>query len=317
MRAGVLTILAGVTAASANPFAITFFSEVCAMDGHDWVEFYLMPGGVEDSMHLNGVVLETMTTSCTLDFVLWRDSFVVLDSASIASGEMGRGTFALDPDSDFIVMRDDSLGFPHDEIHYPAEPGGYGSRPPGNRASISRVYVLSHYYSTINWYIDSTPTPGAPNDDYSIIRGAIRGSGGQVPDYFVIESDGPNGVAYDESGMTTDYEIIGLSAGKYRVRAFDVGIRGQRYTVEYPDSVELGYSDVVEGIDLIIPLAGIRESEVSLRPALLGPGVLLDVSGRRVMELGPGENDIRQLQPGAFFLRREEDDYTHKVVVQR
>ncbi len=316
MRTAVLTILAGVTAASANPFAITFFSEVCAKDGYDWVEFHMMPEQVEDSVSLNGFVLETMTSACTLDFVLWQDSFVVVDSASIASGRLGRGTFALDPDTDLVFLHHDSIGY-SDTVRYPSAPHEYGSRPPGSGASISRVYVLSPWYPTINWYLDSTPTPGGSNDDYSMIRGEVRGSGGQVPDYFVVSSIGPDGQACDEGGRATNYQIVGLSAGKYKVRAFDVEIGGQRYTVEYPDSVEVGYSETVTGIDFIVPLVGIRESEVTRRQVLFGPGVLLDVSGRKVMDLGPGENNIQRLQPGAFFLRREEDDYTRKVVVQR
>jgi hypothetical protein len=49
--------------------------------------------------------------------------------------------------------------------------------------------------------------------------------------------------------------------------------------------------------------------------------MLLDASGRKVMELQPGENDVRRLAPGVYFIRaggtggREQD--TRKVVIQR
>jgi hypothetical protein len=43
---------------------------------------------------------------------------------------------------------------------------------------------------------------------------------------------------------------------------------------------------------------------------------LLDITGRRVLPLQPGANDIRQLSPGIYFIRREQDNSTAKVVVQ-
>ena len=45
--------------------------------------------------------------------------------------------------------------------------------------------------------------------------------------------------------------------------------------------------------------------------------VLLDIAGRRVLALHPGLNDIRTVPPGIYFARREEDNSTTKVVVQR
>jgi DNA-binding beta-propeller fold protein YncE len=47
---------------------------------------------------------------------------------------------------------------------------------------------------------------------------------------------------------------------------------------------------------------------------------LLDVTGRKVMELVPGENDVRHLSPGVYFLRSAdsgERPAVRKVVVQR
>jgi len=51
---------------------------------------------------------------------------------------------------------------------------------------------------------------------------------------------------------------------------------------------------------------------------------LLDITGRRVMDLEPGENDIRHLAPGVYFVREEgsrgqgsEGSSVRKVVIQR
>ncbi len=46
-------------------------------------------------------------------------------------------------------------------------------------------------------------------------------------------------------------------------------------------------------------------------------GSLLDISGRQVMDLEPGLNDIRHVAPGVYFVRREDDITTTKAVVHR
>ena len=54
------------------------------------------------------------------------------------------------------------------------------------------------------------------------------------------------------------------------------------------------------------------------------PALLLDICGRKVMDLQPGDNDIRHLAPGVFFVREEgprihgsEGSSVRKVVIQR
>jgi YVTN family beta-propeller protein len=46
-------------------------------------------------------------------------------------------------------------------------------------------------------------------------------------------------------------------------------------------------------------------------------GVLLDVTGRKVMELAPGKNDVSGLAPSAYFIRRKQDGTTSRVVLLR
>jgi len=49
------------------------------------------------------------------------------------------------------------------------------------------------------------------------------------------------------------------------------------------------------------------------------PGVMLDISGQKVMELLPGENDIRHLSPGVYFLRSADSgarNTARKVIIQ-
>jgi hypothetical protein len=45
--------------------------------------------------------------------------------------------------------------------------------------------------------------------------------------------------------------------------------------------------------------------------------VLLDSSGRKVLDLHPGANDVRALAPGVYFVRDAADEGgTRKIVVQ-
>jgi hypothetical protein len=64
---------------------------------------------------------------------------------------------------------------------------------------------------------------------------------------------------------------------------------------------------------LLLPLASGVEREAS--------SVLLDISGRKVLNLQPGVNDVRTLAPGVYFVRDEGQGMdvgrTRKVVIQR
>jgi YVTN family beta-propeller protein len=52
-------------------------------------------------------------------------------------------------------------------------------------------------------------------------------------------------------------------------------------------------------------------------PLLTANSSLLSIDGRKVMDLRPGDNDIRRLAPGVYFLRYEQEKRSVKIVVQR
>ncbi len=79
---------------------------------------------------------------------------------------------------------------------------------------------------------------------------------------------------------------------------------------------------VVKGT-LVLDELGTR-SELPGRNSVMSRAVLLDASGRKVLELHPGANDVRGLAPGVYFVRRQgsrgrgsEDSRVTKVVVMR
>jgi hypothetical protein len=71
------------------------------------------------------------------------------------------------------------------------------------------------------------------------------------------------------------------------------------------------------------PTAGIVRGVLEISPQLAAnssrPGIrLLDISGRKVLDLHPGANDVSRLAPGVYFLRSADGRRpTSKVVIQR
>ncbi|OYD15941.1 hypothetical protein CH330_04240 [candidate division WOR-3 bacterium JGI_Cruoil_03_51_56] len=103
----------------------------------------------------------------------------------------------------------------------------------------------------------------------------------------------------------------------------------------WPQSLELSHWDDPEYYGLVVWVSNTVEEE-SEQPGAIGsrltaqtmtrgmlrladgvPAVLLDITGRKVANLMPGENDIRHLAPGVYFIRQKEDRIINKVVIQK
>ncbi len=104
--------------------------------------------------------------------------------------------------------------------------------------------------------------------------------------------------------------------------------------IEYPSAAQLRADNFIHDyMDGDIREPGVGISEKPLRPicatepptivhgVLFLPGdtscrpqaaSLLDADGRRVMDLGPGANDVRALSPGVYFVREEPQASSHK-----
>jgi len=76
---------------------------------------------------------------------------------------------------------------------------------------------------------------------------------------------------------------------------------------------------IVRGV-LVLPGPGTR-SELPERNSVMSRAALLDISGRKVLELHPGANDVRALAPGVYFAReaqaQAQAQAVRKVVVTR
>ncbi len=307
--------------AAANPFVETYLSEVSVDPAHQFVELHCAPQ--LQSVDLSGWQIITSTSSCTLTCQLDYYLPLLVDSAALAGGEVGYGTIRLNPLGDSIMLVTDS-GPVADVVHYPRCPTGYDSAPlPPSTGSIAFWNYDDMEGQSMNWYVDSTPTPGWENDDYSVISGTISGTGGDTLDEVYVTAQGQNGHCHRGLYHQTGYSIGGLGAGTYEVKA-SAYHQGHLYQATYPESVFVGYSGAVSGINFVFPVSGVAETpSVPLLPLVRVSGRVLFLSGNgealvnvrlynqvgsRVGEfhLGPFEGKKRialpaTLAPGVYF----------------
>jgi hypothetical protein len=288
---------------------------------------------------LSGWLILTSSSACTLAYQLQYDEFLVVDSEALAIGDIGHGTLRLNPlgDSVFLCYGDGSVA---DHVHFPRYPTRLDSAPlPPSNGSIAFWNCLEGMGQNMNWYVDSTPTPGRQNDDYSMIAGTITGTGGDTLDEVIVYAAGACGHCFCWLFKQIGYTVKGLGAGTYEVGA-QATHDGHVYNAVYPESIAVGYSETVGGIDFVFPLTGMAETQsapllplmrVSGRALLLSNDGTSSVDlqlynqvGSRVSEfrLGPfnGEKRIElpaTLAPGIYFVTAQRGIYrsTAKVVL--
>jgi hypothetical protein len=251
----------------------TYLSEVGVDSSHQFVELHCAP--VSQAVDLSGWRILTSSSACTLTYQLQYDEFLVVDSEALAIGDIGRGTLRLNPLGDSVFLLD-STGYVEDHVHYPRCPTGHDSAPlPPSTGSIAFWNYDDAKGQWMNWYIDSTPTPGEENNDYSRITGTVTGTGGDTLDEVQVYASGAGGYCYCWLHQQISYTVKGLGAGTYKVSVW--AYHGHGDSAVYPESVAVGYSETVGGIDFVIPLTGVAETQsASLLP-------LMRVSGRALL----------------------------------
>jgi len=278
-------LLSVVAFCAANPFVETYLSEVGVDPAGQFVELCCAP--YSQSIDLTGWQLVTTTSTCTLGCYLSSGEFLVVDSAGLAQGLIGRGELRLNPLGDSLLLLDDT-GRVQDRVRYPRYPTGHDSAPlPPTTGSVSFWNYDDEWNQSMNWYVDSTPTPGAGNDDYSLISGSVTGSGGEVLDEVVVWASGRNGDCHRGLYHQSDFSIGGLGAGTYQVGAWAYH-HSHSYSVTYPESVFVGYAQTTSGINIVVPLTGVAEPT---RPTAPSPP-LMRVSGRSLLLTGNGSTPL-------------------------
>ena len=323
MRRFILISVAAVAAAAANPVVMTFINEFGFDDsGQGWVELHAEPVDGE-ARNMTGWLLMTTTSACTFAYTMPYNGVLVVDSLSLASGAYGHGTFRLNPAGDSIWVVPDWNHMEYsDEVEFPLLPADWGRAPmppPGGSAAVCNS--SDGWYQTINWYVDSTPTREMENDDYSTVTGIVTWAPERNFHDVSVTLSGPMGSSV--SGVATSgqsYQDVGLGAGRYAATAH--GWPGN-VILSYPESVDVGYSRVVSGINFDFDPQGVEEGQQpragGSRPAatvvrgLPADAVAFDAMGRRVLSA----------KPGVYFVREEPQASSHKpqavrkVIIQR
>ena len=323
MRRLILIFVAAVAVAAANPVVMTFINEFGFDDsGQGWVELHAEPIAGE-ATNMTGWLLMTSTSACTLACTMPYGGFLVVDSASLAGAEYGRGTFRLNPAGDSIWVVPDWNHMEYsDEVEFPLLPADWGRAPmPPDHGSASLANADEGRFQTINWYVDSTPTRRQDNDDYSTVIGTVTWPPGGIW-YVDVSVTGPMGSSYSTvGGSGYSYLAKGLSAGRYQV----VASASDGEVLVYPESLDIGYNRTLRGIDFDFVMPGMAEGP---QPAAPGSGlaatvmrklpagaVAFDAMGRRVVNPMPGVYFVRS-EPSAVS-RQPSAVAVRKVVIQR
>ena len=119
-------LLFAAAVVAANPFVETYLNEVSVDSTHQFVELHCAP--MPQSVDLSGWRILTSLSTCTLTCQLQYDSFLVVDSAALANGDVGHGTFRLNPLGDSVFLLNDT-GYVEDGVRFPKYPTGHGSAP--------------------------------------------------------------------------------------------------------------------------------------------------------------------------------------------
>ncbi|MEO0216468.1 MAG: T9SS type A sorting domain-containing protein [candidate division WOR-3 bacterium] len=154
----------------ANPYPVFILNEY-QTDSTQRLELHITPQtGFPGGNLLNSQIITSGGTSIIdTSLYLTESNYVVIDTLSLS------GSYYLPPDTGFIKIYT-NFGI-SDSIRYP----NWAPNPPAG-GSTSRFYVrllYDYWYDLFDWYIDYTPTPGFPNDDYSGCKvGGVVSSGG-------------------------------------------------------------------------------------------------------------------------------------------
>jgi YVTN family beta-propeller protein len=132
----------------------------------------------------------------------------------------------------------------------------------------------------------------------------------------------------------TNYSIRGITVGSYPVAlAWNPGHSWMYVANAYSSSITVVRDTLLVGIEERQPQASSHKPQATVVRGVLQLGVgskqdteyraeLLDISGRKVLELHHGANDVRALAPGVYFVRqasgvKHEASSVAKVVVAR
>ena len=239
-----------------------FLSEVqVAPDSLERVEIHMYFGEPQYPIDLSGCQIVTNAGAATID-----SGVVLQDSADfvVISRENTTGTFSLGDSADSIGLV--GLG----DVGWYSY-GSYGwTPPPGMSAAVYAYWegIWPYEYLVCCWYLDSTPTFGAPNDDrYGGIAGRVLDRFNRPLPWCSVLFRNASGNAYAGCDSTGRYVISPLGPGTYQVSAHSDSTYLPAY---YPESVSIGVNGWQDSVNITMYPVGIAERQPTAgRPRFL------------------------------------------------
>jgi hypothetical protein len=255
--------------ALANPFFEAYITEIQASpDSLERVEVY---NPNDFPWDLSNCQIRT-----NAGFAMTHDStYIPPFSYFVIDHNNTQGVFSLNDTNDSIAL---GVHFVERVYKYPVLPAGNerGPTPPFNGSVDFYTYSIGEP-EHCNWYIDSTPTFGIDNDDWSSISGRVLDQDSDLAYYTEISASGPMGDISYYALNREPYCLKGLAAGKYWVQA----CFGYDWYA-YPESIELGYNEHLTGYDIIFPFDAVQEIRKEKTIPLTMKNQIYDALGRKV-----------------------------------
>jgi len=247
-----LTMLVAVS--TANPTMEYFLSEIqVAPDSLERVEVHMYSRERQYPIDLSGCQIVTRAGVATIDSgIALHDStdFVVI------SHENTTGIFSLGDSADSIELA--GLGYDIDVYVY----GGSGWAPPAGMSATVYAHwegIWPDEYVVCQWYLDSTPTFGAPNDDrYGGIAGRVLDRFGRPLRWCLAWFRNATGSAYACCDTTGRYIMSPLGPGTYQVSAQSDSTYLPAY---YSDSVSIGVNGWRDSVNITMYPVGVSEGQ--------------------------------------------------------
>jgi hypothetical protein len=333
MRIIVLLAVAGIGAA--NPVIVTLLSEFqVAPDSLERIELH---GWTYWSGSLAGWQVVTPAGTAVIDpgvEITGPDDWVVIDRTNTT------GTLSLPDNAGFIALVQ-PWGDTLEKVAWPGDAGpntGETWTPPAGMSAAMDYwsYGWPDPVECWDWYVDRTPTFGAPNDDDSArIFGTVSGPGGTPLPGATVRISGPEGC---ETGWSKypggDFELH-PGFGTFLLSVSKAG-----YLPDvWPESIAVEVNGVVSGINIALVPVGIAgpvpaepgfrwargglvlelERDAAVRLGVFDPAGRGEFSRRVFLRAGSSRLALPGLKPGVHLVRLEIEDRvsTGKLVVPR
>jgi hypothetical protein len=273
----------------ANPIYESYITEIqVAPDSLERIEIY-NPNDFAQDLSNSQII-----TSAGIAFV--NDStFIPAEGYFVIDSTNTHGVFSLNDESDSIFLYG-YYSVIEETYKYPVLPAGYGHgpTPPYNGSVALFTQYIGDPYNYSNWYIDSTPTFGSDNNDWSSISGMVLDQDSNPAVFHEISASGPMGGLNYYPHNIQPYSLRGLGVGKYWVQA-----RLGYNWYSYPESIDLGYNEHLTGYDIIFPFVAIQDKigKAKAIPIIM-KDYIYDALGRKIIS-------TTKYSKGVYFTKTE------------